>query len=454
MSLRIFALHRIGLIYLYSPKHLELNKAEEYFKKAAKHAVAESNVGASITTNYLSADLNKNLTEQKPTIDSIKLQAAEAYMFAGRSCYIQGKLNEAVEYASKAFNLFPQLVEAGFIQAKALAANNNDSQAAIVLEKVINTDRFYSLKTLSDLDLCPKPSILSLLKKLQKEATDEAIKKLHYCKEQIIEGSNAIEFLNKIERLINKDTYLTSKKAIDLFKKVKDWKFCEPLQNIKQSNDFNELLAIINSLIQRKRHLINTISNISKDLGKLSDQSTASKIVEKNSITIDIDNYIKKINIETQWNFPLSTTFENNLNWTNEIKSKVSNLNVVQYIELEKKFNDSLPNVVNELKNLLQKVSAESKHYMNSLENKRQELDKENLSNSVGGGILWGLGGVGVGCITGFIIGLVVQIVSCVAVYGTGKSPGNYSGTIILISMAICGLIGYLSGFKDKRKKL
>ena len=423
-----FALHRIGLIYLYSPKHYNLKKAEEYFKKAAKYAVAETNVGASIATNYLVGDLNKNLAEQTPTIDSIKLQAAESYMFAGRSCYVQGKLTEASDYAYKGFSLVPQLVEAGFTQAKALAANNSDEQAAIVLEKVINTDRFYSLKTLSDLDLCPKQSIRTLLKKLQKEATDKAKATLHYCKEQIINSSSATEYLNKVERLINKNTYLTSKKATDLFEKVKDWKFCEPLKNLNQSNSFNELVSIVNSFIKLKHNLLNSVSKIYKDLEKLSNQTNASKLIGNNAVTIDIDTYIKIINMETQWTFPLYSNIEKSSNWVDEIKSKISSRAVVQFIEEEKKFNDSLPLVVNELRNLLQKSSNESKHYRNSLENGRQKLDSQNFSSSVGSGILGGFGGVVGGLVVGFCVGLIVQIGSCISNNWTEKGSGQYSG--------------------------
>lgn len=534
-----FALHRIGLIYLYSPKHLELNKAEEYFKKAAKYAVAETNVGASITTNYLAGDLNKNLTEQGPSIDSIKLQAAEAFMFAGRSYYIQGKLNEAAEYASKAFNLVPQLVEAGFTQAKALAANNNDSQAAIVLEKVINRDRFYSLKTLSDLDLCPRPSILSLLKKLQKEATDKAIDTLHYCKGKIILGSNATEYLNKIERLTNKNTYLTSKKAIDLFEKVKDWQFCEPFKNPNQVNYLNELISMVNSFVNIKYYLVNTISNFHKDLNKqfpvakgvskqievggvydgvitkimdfgafveffpdkegllhisqidnkrvnkitdyfkegdkvtvklikiengkfalsrkdlLPEPEIESKLVGNNYIPIDayfIDTVIKIINIDTQWTFPSFSSIINNSNWTNEIRSQLRNLNLIQFIIMEKKINDDLPMVISSIKNLLTKASRENTEHLNFLVNKRQKADNANLAASVGVGILGGLGGVVGGIIVGFCVGLIVQIASCISNDWTEKGSGKYSGVIVLSSMVIGGIIGYIINFKNKRK--
>ena len=91
--------------------------------------------GASVTTNYLTVDVNRNLSEQKPTVDSIKLAQQNHICSQGRSCYIQGKFSEAADYASKGFSLAPQMAEAGYTQAKALAANNNDTRASLVLEK-------------------------------------------------------------------------------------------------------------------------------------------------------------------------------------------------------------------------------------------------------------------------------------------------------------------------------
>jgi hypothetical protein len=427
-----FALHRIGLIYMYSTKHLGLGKAEEYFKKAAKYAVAESNTGASVSANFLAGDVNRNLSEQIPTVDTIKLQAAESYLFAGRSCYIQGKLNEAAELASKGFNLVPQLVEAGFTQAKALAANNNETQAAIVLEKVINTDRFYSLKTLSDLDLCPKTSIQQLLKKLQREATEEATKILMECKHQMISGSNASEYIEKIERLVNKNTYLTSKKAIDLLNKVRSWNFCEPFKNLQQTNYLNELIGMINTL--------NTLQYY-KSGGNFNQISGAF-----------IDDFINKMNKETQWMFPFHSVTNNSSNWQNNIKSNGGNFSVVQFLVAEKKMNGDLPKIVDNLKNIQNQYVADNNQHLSYLEHLRKKADDENYASAVGSGFLGGLGGIVTGLVVGFCLGLIVEIGSCIS-HGTEKGMNKYSGVIVISSIIIGGIIGAVGAFSSKRKK-
>lgn len=420
-----FALHRIGLIYMYSPRHLSINKAEEYFKKAAKYAIAETNLGASVTTNYLTGNLNKNLSEQTPTNDSIRLQAAESYLFAGRSCYIQGKFIDAAEYASKGFSIVPQMVEAGFTQAKALAANNNETQAALVLERVINTDRFYSLKTLSDLDLCPKPSIQTLLKKLHKESTEKASQLLHQCREQQIRGSNASDYLDKIEKLVNKNTYLTSKKAIDLLEKNKSWNYCEPLINSNQAKSFNEIMSMVGTVKSLKYY-----------------KSGGSMIVINPSFW---EAFNKRTTNETQWNFPINATIGN-------IKSHEGNFKVYDFLQKERKYNDTLPSVVTNLRATVQQHVEDNKRHLDYLENERINADNANLASSVGTGFLGGLGGAGVGFLIGIVFALINEIGTCIST-GTEKNAGKNNVFIIVITMIIAGIIGAIGGYGATRKK-
>jgi hypothetical protein len=436
-----FALHRIGLIYMYSPKHLGLSKAEEYFKKAAKYAVAESNTGASVSINFLAGDVNRNLSDQIPTVDTIKLQAAESYLFAGRSCYIQGKLNEAADFASKGFNLVPQLVEAGFTQAKALAANNNEAFAATVLEKVINTDRFYSLKTLSDLDLCTKPSIQLLLSKLQKEATEKATSILEECKQKIISGSNAAEYIVKIERLVNKNTYLTSKKAIDLLNKVQDWKYCEPFKNPIQTKYLNEIIEIVNTLNTLHYYKVGNSFNLIN--------------------STFIDTFTNIINKESQWIFPFHSITNSNSNWTNNIKSNGGSFSVAQYLEIEKKLNDDLQNVVSNLKKLIKQYVEDNNLHLNYLDKerkdadddkkkKRKDADDDNKSDSIRQGFLWGLYGLGFGIIGGIILGLVIWLISAIIGKNIGESGFEH---VYHVSIAIFVILGFIIGYSDKREK-
>jgi len=428
-----FVLHRIGLIYMYSPKHLELIKAEEYFRKAIKYSVAESFTGASLSNNLLANDVNEDLLSQGPTVETIKVQAAESYLFASRSCYIQGKLNEAVDFAGKGYILVPQFVEAGFTLAKALAANKNETQAAVVLEKVINADRYYSLKALSDFDLCTKPSIQTLLVKLQREASEKAKSILLDCKKKIISGSNSSEYLQKIEHLINRNNYLASKKAIDLFDVVMEWNYCEPFRNPDQTKYLNEIVTVVNQLSTIKYFL------------------TENGFIPMNSNFIN--NFIRKINQETQWTLPFYELIRNNSNWTNSIKSNSGNYTVLNLLEVERVFNDDLPNIVSKINNLHQKYIEENNQHIFYL----NKVDKENLSSAIGSGVLSGLGGLGVGLIAGIVFIIFNYIGTCVFTgHGSdlGNHPDDHSGNIVIgVIMVIAGIIGAIIGFNSKRKK-
>ena len=216
-----FVLQRIGLIYYHSSKHKDLKSAEEYFLKAGKYAVASMKI-----TEMGSPNLLQNHLDQKYYH---RIDAAESYMFAGRSCYLQCKYSEAAEYSGKAFSLNPDLVEAGFTQAKSLAASNNELQAAGVLEKVIELDRFYSIRTLSDRDLCNKPPIHSLLKRLRIEATKKASDFVGDCKKKMIPDSMALKFLLQMEKLIEQNSFLTSKEVLDHCNKVQEYRFYHKL---------------------------------------------------------------------------------------------------------------------------------------------------------------------------------------------------------------------------------
>jgi len=452
-STDFFSLHRLGLIYMYSPK-FDIEKAEEYFKKAAKYAIAETNSGAIITHNYLEDDIEQSFLDQSPKVDAIKLQAAESYLFAGRCCYIQGKMDSAADYAGKAFSLVPKFVEAGFTQAKALAANNREKVASIVLEKVINTDRFYSLKTIVDNDLCTKQAIQSLLKKLKKESTMQAILLLRNCEAKMIDGSNSIKYLNKIESLINENTYLKSKKAIDLFDEVHERYYCEPNKNLSQTDQFNELVKTINSMMTLQYY---------KD-----------GIDYKKIDAYFIDSCVNSLTAETQWIFPNSSQIFNNPDWMLEIKSKKLSANVYQFITEEKVLNDNLPNINKKFKDILNQYENENAEYLAFLENERIRVENERikalndkikeiqieersrkLANrenlwlsslvSITGGII----GYLVGSFVGHILGFIFTLFSSSASY----VDKVISSTEIVVGI-IVGLFGVMLAYVNTRKKI
>ena len=206
------SLYYIGLIHLKSTKHLDLPKAESYFRSSARYYLAEHAVGG---TNF-----SKNLYNSNKTF---LLGAAEAYLFAADACYIQQKFSEAVELAAEAWKTLPEMVKAGFMQSKYLAANYQSIEAAKVLEKVIQQNRFFSMEVLTDIDLISKPEITNLLERLRIEAVQEAKSKFDLCSQIILPNSIATSYLLSIGKLIELKKFLEAKEAIDLLLVSKKW---------------------------------------------------------------------------------------------------------------------------------------------------------------------------------------------------------------------------------------
>jgi tetratricopeptide (TPR) repeat protein len=331
-----FVLHNIGLIYLYSPNLLNLNKAESYFTKAAKYAFVETNSGAITTNNHLRADaLSQDINEQGNK-DSIKYQAAESYILAGRACYIQGKFNEAAEFAEKAFSILPNMIEAGFLQAKSLSANNETNKSINILRRVLERDRYYSLKILSDFDLNHKQEVVNFLKKLNQETILEAEKYYSDCLESAIIGSVATDEILAIRDLIDKGTYLHVKEAIDKMLWIKNHRSFSSF-NSKQEGTYNPDITLIEfpALIKQ---IVNILEH--KDYGM---NDVYRHVADKLNPLIDL------LNIKSQWQIKRKPIHD----WKNKTlirealsglsyESKIINSTLLDFIKHEKKYADEL----------------------------------------------------------------------------------------------------------------
>jgi hypothetical protein len=216
-------LHLIGMIYLYSPKLQDKAKAEDYFRRAAKYAIVEANPDARQTLNLLAGNVGQNLSAQQTMPKAAKAVAANSYFQAGISCYVQGKFGESVELCEKVRSLSPHFLEAGFLQSKSLAVLGNGEKSAEILRSVIETKRFYALKTASDDDLATKPEIQSMLKQLRDSAVLKASEKLADLRKENIDNPQFTAILLKAESLIEKNTFLDALSALDELTKKHIW---------------------------------------------------------------------------------------------------------------------------------------------------------------------------------------------------------------------------------------
>lgn len=216
-------LHRIGMIYLYSPKLLDTARAELYFRRAAKYAVVESDPKAHRVFDILAGEASK-LGEQCTATDKVKAVAAESFFQASVACYAQAKFGDTVDLARKSFSLLPSLLEAGFIEAKALTAGGSDSQAVDILHGIIEAEPFYAVKTATDGDLAPNSRVQTLLLKFRDDTVKRARHDLDTCKASMISGSEAAPLIDAIEDLVRRNTYFDALNALYELSRERAWK--------------------------------------------------------------------------------------------------------------------------------------------------------------------------------------------------------------------------------------
>lgn len=91
-----FVLHKIGCIYLFSQKHLDPEKALDYFIRAGKYAAADCLTNSSVGSEKLKGDFNyiDSTSDRK----HIRLLAADSYDKAALTSYILGDDSQAVHF--------------------------------------------------------------------------------------------------------------------------------------------------------------------------------------------------------------------------------------------------------------------------------------------------------------------------------------------------------------------
>lgn len=207
-------LNRIGQVHLYSKKYFDIKKSKEYFLKSAREASVEDYAGGTTTSQMLNPIGQISLLYSDTPF---RAATAEAYLYASRACYLMQNLEEATQLAGKAYELIPDFLEAGFEQAKYLAANDKGKDAAGVLRTVIKKDRYFSLKTLSDPDLISKSEIVELLELFKDNAIYDANNLRSKCTKKVRPISLTHSLLGKVDKLISKKNFLSAMQAVDMF---------------------------------------------------------------------------------------------------------------------------------------------------------------------------------------------------------------------------------------------
>lgn len=207
-----FCLHKLGLIFLNSKKHLNVQVADGYFKASARYAKAIANATPATTgqpryNEKIEATLTKEMLIE---------EAASALNYASRCNYIQDNLSDAIELAKQAFDLHPTNPEYGMQLAKCLSANGQETKAAEILEKVIELDKYYAVKSLTDQDLITKKPIQDMLNRISKFLIEKVDKEIQHLKSIVIKDSKMKAELIEIEKQFSSPkTYINARIAAE-----------------------------------------------------------------------------------------------------------------------------------------------------------------------------------------------------------------------------------------------
>ena len=194
-----FVLHRIGLIYMYSKKHVNPQTALDYFTKAAKYASVESDPKAARLANVLTLFGNSRVnTEIASDINAIELLAAESYEKAAFAAYVLGNFELAVMHQRKALK-FNNNAENKFFLAKYLTRLKQIDLCVQNLNKSIDEKPSIFYAVFKDLDLVNEPEVLRLIE----EKNDDINKKIQHLTNEwaTVQSTSAQEVIIELKKL-------------------------------------------------------------------------------------------------------------------------------------------------------------------------------------------------------------------------------------------------------------
>jgi hypothetical protein len=157
-----FVLHRIGMIYAYSTKHVDISKAFDYFTRAAKYASVESDPKAARLANILRKGINNEIGEIEDNTHAIGLLASDSFEKAAFSSYILGDFQSAVSLQKKSIN-YQNSASKYFILSKYQARVKSLSECISSLESALTLQPDLAYAALKDFDLNVETQVLQYI---------------------------------------------------------------------------------------------------------------------------------------------------------------------------------------------------------------------------------------------------------------------------------------------------
>ncbi|NTW49179.1 MAG: WD40 repeat domain-containing protein [Chlorobiales bacterium] len=226
--------HCIGLLYLYVPSLLNPQYAENYFRKAALLMVEK---GERLSPQLLVLLAGVETGKAKATLALEKLinrSVAESLFQAGIACYVRGEFLKAADYAARAYDLYPEFSEAGYLLAKAYIGQGSVSDALTVLEKTIHDERFFAIKSLLDNEFIGKKQVVDLYISIKDKIVVDIERRIEKCKADLLPGSEAAPVLKEIERRFDRTNLLNALLTLDELEQDRAWKLTSTSFKLKQ----------------------------------------------------------------------------------------------------------------------------------------------------------------------------------------------------------------------------
>jgi len=280
-------LHHIGMIYLYSPDYLDLPKAENYFRRAGKFAKIESDPKAMRLANIISGNVLLKLADNVPDTQKLKYVSAESYLQGAIVCYIQKKYNESAELAQTAFDLAPEMLEAGFYGCLANALEGKSEQAIKLLAILVEKKPIYAVIAATDPVLAPKNYIQEWLLKLTMDTIKKAQSLINGIKNKMLKNSKFYSDLNTAEMYLSTASYIDALNIISY---------------LNSELPFSEEEDTYKNNLQNIASLKNVISDNSNNVSRLRYNFSITDLKEIDYVNLNkIENLLASNNSSDQW---------------------------------------------------------------------------------------------------------------------------------------------------------
>jgi WD40 repeat protein len=237
----------LGVTALFIPTHIQPDKAVEHFEAAAR------DIMSNLTEEHwpLADVFHKTLIPgaTRSEIDTVrKILASECYFLAGLASYIRGHHEEAIEFTSRAYHLFSDFAEAGFLHAKSLAASGDIGRALPVLKNLTDNHDVYTVKTAMDPDLNGHPDIHALLRDHRDRRVERLKERVDALRSKMVPTSAGKTILNQISLLLSRSITIDALTAEQELARTRDWSTTKLLINYQLMHTLSRHSTTVKSI--------------------------------------------------------------------------------------------------------------------------------------------------------------------------------------------------------------